>query len=113
MSEKSLRTSIGKFWYRKKYRYRYRRNLVPEKSIGIGIAYNFGYRQTLRLILFKVHVLFLEWGQNSYQTLNGDISASRGARDELKNGKFSEFNTITNRNMSSCLRQLQMEEKRS
>ena len=31
-------TGIGKIWYRKKYRYRYRKNLVPEKSTGIGIG---------------------------------------------------------------------------
>ena len=36
--EKSLRAGIGKIWYRKKYRYRYRKYLVPEKSIGIGIV---------------------------------------------------------------------------
>ena len=35
---KSLGTGIGKVWYRKKYRYRYRKYLVPEKSIGIGIV---------------------------------------------------------------------------
>ena len=33
--EKSLGTGIGKSWYRKKYRYRYRKYLVPEKNIGI------------------------------------------------------------------------------
>ena len=50
--EKSLGTGIGKIWYRKKvskavsekfgtekkYRYRYRKYLVLEKSIGIGIV---------------------------------------------------------------------------
>ena len=49
---KSLGTGIGKIWYRKKvsepvsgrfgtdkkYRYRYRKYLVSEKSIGIGIV---------------------------------------------------------------------------
>ena len=60
---KSLGTGIGKIWYRKKvsepvsekfgtekrYRYRYRKYLVPEKSIGIGIVQHFGYRHTLVL----------------------------------------------------------------
>ena len=36
--EKSTGIGIGKIWYRKKYRYRYRKYLVPEKSIGIGIV---------------------------------------------------------------------------
>ena len=55
--EKSLGTGIGISWYRKKvsekfgtekrYRYRYRKYLVPEKSIGIGIVQHFGYRHTL------------------------------------------------------------------
>ena len=36
---------MGKIWYRKKYRYRYRKYLVPEKSIGI--VQHFGYRHTL------------------------------------------------------------------
>ena len=58
---KSLGTGIGKIWYRKKVsepvsekfgtgkksRNRYRKNLVPEKSIGIGIVKYFGYRHTL------------------------------------------------------------------
>ena len=59
--EKSLGTGIGQIWYRKKvsepvsekfgtekrYRYRYRKYLVPEKSISIGIVQHFGYRHTL------------------------------------------------------------------
>ena len=43
----SIGTGIRKIWYRKKYRYRYRKYLVPEKSIGIGIVQHFGYRHTL------------------------------------------------------------------
>ena len=35
--EKSLGTGIGKIWYRKKSRYRYRKNLVPDQSPGNGI----------------------------------------------------------------------------
>ena len=46
-SGKSLGIGIGKIWYRKKYRYRYQKYLVPEKSIGIGIVQHFGYRHTL------------------------------------------------------------------
>ena len=34
-----------KFGTGKKYRYRYQKYLVPEKSIGIGIVQHFGYRQ--------------------------------------------------------------------
>ena len=52
VSEKSLGTGIRKIWYRKKYRYRYRKYLVPEKSIGIGIIQHFGYRHTLVYIPF-------------------------------------------------------------
>ena len=54
-------TGIGKIWYwtkvsepvsekfgtEKRYRYRYRKYLAPEKSIGIGIVQHFGYRHTL------------------------------------------------------------------
>merc|ERR1712105_575559 len=36
--EKSLGTGIGRIWYRKKSRNRYRKNLVPEKSLGTGIG---------------------------------------------------------------------------
>ena len=35
---KSLGSGIGNFFIEKKYRYRYRKYLVPEKSIGIGIV---------------------------------------------------------------------------
>ena len=42
--EKSLRTGIGKIWYRKKSRNRYREDLVPTKSTGIGIK-NIWYRK--------------------------------------------------------------------
>ena len=51
---KSLGTGIGKIWYRKKYRYRYRKYLVPEKSIGIGIVQHFGYRHTLSHMMVVV-----------------------------------------------------------
>ena len=50
--EKSLGTGIGKIWYRKKSRNRYRINLVPEKSTGIGIEniwYQKKYRYRYRL----------------------------------------------------------------
>ena len=40
-------TGIGKNWYQNKSWNRYRKNLVPEKSIGIGIVKYFGYRHTL------------------------------------------------------------------
>ena len=36
VSEKSLGTGIGKIWYRKKYRYRYRKHLVPEKKVSVS-----------------------------------------------------------------------------
>ena len=39
VSEKSLGTGIGKIWYRKKYRYRYRKYLVPEKSL-VSVSFN-------------------------------------------------------------------------
>ena len=35
---KSLGTGSRKIWYRQKYQYWYRKHLVPEKSIGIGIV---------------------------------------------------------------------------
>ena len=38
---------FGNFWYRKKYRYRFRKNLVSEKSIGIGFEI-FWYRKKYR-----------------------------------------------------------------
>ena len=36
-----------KIWYRKKYRYRYQKYLLPEESVGIGMVWNFGYCHTL------------------------------------------------------------------
>ena len=51
-----LGTGIGKIWYRKKYRYRYRKYLVPEKSIGI--VQHFGYRHTL---MQYVYICLLFW----------------------------------------------------
>ena len=36
--EKSIGFGIGKIWYRKKYRIRYRENLVSEKSFGFGFV---------------------------------------------------------------------------
>ena len=44
----------------KKYRYRYRQNLVPEKSIGIGIAQNYGYRHTLHNTASKCVLLVFD-----------------------------------------------------
>ena len=41
---KKSRNRYRKNWYR----YRYRKYLVPEKSIGIGIVEHFGYRHTLQ-----------------------------------------------------------------
>ena len=71
VSEKSLGTGIGQIWYRDKVsepvseklgtekRYRYRKYLVPEKSIGIGIVQHFGHRHTLAKslvsLLLKIH----------------------------------------------------------
>ena len=44
--EKSTGTGIGKNWSRKKYRYRYWKKLVPEKSTGTGIGKNWSqYRR--------------------------------------------------------------------
>ena len=36
---KSLRTGIGKIWYQKKYRYRYRKYLVPEK-VSVSVLFD-------------------------------------------------------------------------
>ena len=44
---KILGIGIGKNLVPKKYRYRYRKYLVPVKSIGISIVQHFGYRHTL------------------------------------------------------------------
>ena len=41
--EKSIGIGFEKNWYRKKYRYRYRKKLVSEKSIGIGIVQILGF----------------------------------------------------------------------
>ena len=47
--EKSLGTGIGKIEYRKKVSEPVSRKFGTEKSIGIGIAQHFGYRHTLPL----------------------------------------------------------------
>ena len=44
--EKSIGFGIGKIWYRKKYRIRYRKNLVSEK-FRIRFRSDLGYRHTL------------------------------------------------------------------
>ena len=36
---KSLGTGVGKIWYRKKYQYRYRKYLVPEK-VSVLVSFN-------------------------------------------------------------------------
>ena len=41
--EKSFGFGIENFWYRKKFRIRYRKNLVSEKSFGFGFVQIFGF----------------------------------------------------------------------
>ena len=51
--EKGLGTVIGKIWYKKKARNRYRKNLVPKKGTGIGTEKRYRYRYRKYLVLEK------------------------------------------------------------
>ena len=77
--EKSIGFGIVKIWYRKKYRIRYRKNLVSEKvsdsvseKFGIGKKFrilfrsDFGYRHTLHLLAFEHKIKSLSHQQCGY-----------------------------------------------
>ena len=74
---------IEKNWYRKKSRYRYRKNLVPEKSIGIGFG-KFGIRK-------KVSVKILVSSFSDPDGRNGLDPDDRYGSDHPDDVRFSVF----------------------
>ena len=74
---------FGKFWYRKKYRYRFRKNLVSkkvsvsvskifgiEKSIGIGFE-NFRYRKSISFKKFGIQKVSDSESRNPLKNIKG------------------------------------------
>ena len=58
--EKSIGIGFENFWYRKKYRYRFRKKMVSEKSFGFGFVQILGFvthwfiydNQYIKMIMF-------------------------------------------------------------
>ena len=55
-TEKSPRTGLGKFWYRKKYRNRSQKNLVPKK-VPESVSENFRTEKVSESVSFRFWVL--------------------------------------------------------
>ena len=75
--EKSIGFGIEKIWYQKKYRIRYRKNLVSEKSFG------FGFVQILGIV---THCYSLNSIQSALRGSHG-LNARRARRTESRGPK--------------------------
>ena len=86
---KSLRTGIGKIWYQKKYRYRYPKYLVPEKSIGIVIVQRFGYYHCSITALVQYNLWSYRWPQHILESYRW-ARINKFSWQKCRNYKFAQ-----------------------
>ena len=83
LSEKSIRTGIGKNWFRKKSRNRYWKNLVPEKSLGTSIGQIWYRKKVSEPVSEKFTYLHLTWWLGARETCVSKTSYFHLGKDKM------------------------------
>ena len=61
---------FGKFWYRKKYRYRFRKNLVSKK-VSVSVSKNFGIEKSISFKKFGIQKVSDSETRNPLKNIKG------------------------------------------